>query len=457
MHAIDLFLIAIYFIAIISIGFSRKSVSNQFNSKDYLLAGRKLSLPGFVVTLVSTWYGGILGIGENTYLYGLQTWVIFGLPYYLFALIFAFFVAGRINRLKSISLPDQFYQRYGKVAGIISAIYIFILSSPAPYILSIGILLNQITGFSYELSLLIITLVCFSYIWNGGLKAVIRTDVLQFAMMFLGFGLLLFYSMSHTGFAIDINNTLPKNYFNPTGGASIQYILAWFFIALWTFVDPGFYQRCAAAKSPLTARNGIIISIGFWFIFDILTLLSGIYARLLISNVEPVLAYTKLAELVLPPFALGMFFIAILSVIMSTIDSFAFISATTFGRDILWRIQSGTENNHPLNENDVIPLVKRGLLVTGLISLMLAISIPSVVQIWYTLGSIIVPGLLIPFLLSFTKKKIDVITLMVAPLIISILWILNKNIFGSYPLHMEPFYPGILTSTIICLVKWLKK
>jgi len=88
---------------------------------------------------------------------------------------------------------------------------------------------------------------------------------------------------------------------------------------------------------------------------------------------------------------------------------------------------------------------------------MLAISIPSVVQIWYTLGSIIVPGLLIPFLISFTKKKIDVITLMIAPLIISILWIINKNIFGSYPLHIEPFYPGILTSTIICLVKWLKK
>ena len=275
-------------------------------------------------------------------------------------------------------------------------------------------------------------------------------------MMFLGFGILLFYSMSHTDFVIEINN-LPNNYFNPTGGASIQYILAWFFIALWTFVDPGFYQRCAAAKSPTTARNGILISIGFWFIFDILTLLSGMYARLLISNAEPVLAYTKLAELVLPPVAFGMFFIAILSVIMSTIDSFAFISATTFGRDILWRIQSGAEKNHPLNENDIIPLVKKGLLVTGLISLMLAISIPSIVQIWYTLGSIIVPGLLIPFLISFTKKKIDIITLMIAPLIISILWILNKNIFGSYPLHMEPFYPGILTSTIICLVKWLKK
>ena len=134
MHVIDLLLIAIYFIAIITIGFSKKTGENQFDPKGYLLAGRKLSLPGFVVTLVATWYGGILGIGENTYLHGLQTWAIFGLPYYLFALIFAFFIAGRINQLKSISLPDQFYQRYGTVAGVISAIYIFILSRNLPSI-----------------------------------------------------------------------------------------------------------------------------------------------------------------------------------------------------------------------------------------------------------------------------------------------------------------------------------
>ena len=188
-----------------------------------------------------------------------------------------------------------------------------------------------------------------------------------------------------------------------------------------------------------------------------LTLFSGIYAKLLITNSVPALAYIRLAELVLPPFAFGLFFIGILSVIMSTIDSFSFISATTFGRDILWRIQSRTGKDHILNDDDSIPLIKKGLLVTGLISLMLAISIPSVVQMWYTLGSIIVPGLLLPFLISFSKKKIDVISLMVAPIFISILWILNKNIFGSYPLNLEPFYPGIFTSIIICSVKWLKK
>ena len=451
------FILISYFIILIILGFAKRDASKPTAVNDYLLAGRKLSLPGFVITLVSTWYGGIIGIGENTYLYGLQTWTIFGLPYYLFAVFFAFFVAGKINELSTVSLSDQLYKHYGKVPGVIGAIYIFILSSPAPYLLSIGIIINHVTGLNYEFSLILVAVISISYIWSGGLKAVIRTDFFQFFLMFSGVALLLFYSARFSDFSIEIFNILPSNLLHPTGGASIQYIAAWFFIALWTFVDPGFYQRCAAAKSPGTARNGILLSVFFWLVFDILTLFSGLYARALLSDIDPSLAYIQLAELVLPQFAIGIFFIGMLSVIMSTIDSLAFISATTFGRDIMWRIQNSQGSKNISDADNAIPFVKKGLLITILISLMIALSIPSVIQIWYILGSIIVPGLLIPFLMSFTKIKLDVITMMVAPFFVSILWIINKNIFGFYPLGLEPFYPGIITSMSICVFKWLKK
>ena len=102
-----------------------------------------------------------------------------------------------------------------------------------------------------------------SYIFTGGFNAVIRTDKLQFGFMFLGFALLLIYSIKMFGGYTQLAMALPKSHLSITGGASFQYILVWFFIAIWTFVDPGFYQRCAAAKSPKTAQKGIIISIIF--------------------------------------------------------------------------------------------------------------------------------------------------------------------------------------------------
>ena len=71
---------------------------------------------------------------------------------------------------------------------------------------------------------------------------------------------------------------LPENFTNPLGGNSFQYVLAWFFIASWTFIDPGFFQRCAAAKTPKAARSGILISILFWSVFDFLTITCALYA-----------------------------------------------------------------------------------------------------------------------------------------------------------------------------------
>ncbi len=452
MHWLDFSVLILYVGLLIGFGFYRTKQSGK-DPEEFLLAGRKLSLPGFVVTLVATWYGGILGIGENTYSYGIQTWFIFGLPYYIFAILFAFLIAGRINETKFISIPDQFHGRFGKTAGVVSALYILFLASPAPYLLSIGILLQFTTGLSFGLSLLMATGLSLSYIWIGGFKAVVRTDGLQFGFMFVGFLLLLIFSMKSSGPISEI--VLPVSHLNITGGASIQYIVVWFFIALWTFVDPGFYQRCAAAKSPQTAKKGILISIGFWLIFDMLTLSTGLYAKALLTAGDPLFAYPRLGAMVLPPLAYGIFITGLLATIMSTIDSLGLISAITFGRDILWRIQSPTSTDKLKWNNESTIFVRKGLIITAFIALILAFSIPSVVKLWYGLGSILVPGLVLPFLISFknNRPKENILLMMVSPVLVSIFWILLGKLLNGYPFGLEPFYPGILTSVLVYVIK----
>jgi|TARA_Y100001936_G_C16048971_1_gene656517 SSS family solute:Na+ symporter len=447
MHWLDLLVLGFYLLCILFLGFYRTNNKNE--PDEYILAGRRLSLPSFVITLTATWYGGILGIGENTYLFGLQTWFVFGLPYYLFALIFAFFIAGKINRLNSTSIPDQFHSRYGKTAGIISALYILVLSSPAPYILSVGVLLQFSLGLPFSFSLLLSTTISLCYIWFGGFRSIIRTDFIQIVFMFLGFILLLYYCIKYSSINSISLNTLPKSHLDFTGGASIQYILAWFFIALWTFVDPGFYQRCAAAKSAKTAKNGILIAICFWFIFDILTLSTGMYAKVLLTNGDPLFSYPRLGALVLPPLVYGIFITGLLATIMSTIDSLGFISAITFGRDILWRIRSQKGMNSKEWDMTSTNFIREGLIVTALIALSLAFIIPSVVKLWYILGSILIPGLILPFLISFSSMKITILPMMIIPILVSSIWIIIGQIVGNYPLELEPFYPGMLTSIII--------
>jgi SSS family solute:Na+ symporter len=447
MNPIDLTVILIYFVAVVSFGFI-KSKKSSANSDKYILAGRKLSLPSFVATLVTTWYGGILGIGENTYNFGIQTWFIFALPYYFFAILFAIVIAPKIRKQNLFSIPDHFDIKYGKNAGIVSGIYLLFLASPAPYILSIGILLKYIFGMSLLLSLIIATILSLIYIWRGGFGAIVRTDILQFIFMFGGFILLVIYAWMKIGSPFEVFQKLPIKHLLPTGGHSIQYVLVWFFIALWTFIDPGFYQRTAAATSPKTAQKGIIISVIFWFIFDALTLTSGLYARIVIETNQGLFAFPALGENLLPPLFYGLFLTGLLATIMSTIDSLGFISAFTFGKDIVGRFKNV--------KSDSVFLTRIGLIIMAAIAIILAYLFQSVVKIWYITGSIIVPGLLMPFLFTFTKielKQWQGLLLLIVPVIISLIWFASPLLnLQSSIFNIEPFYPGIITSLILSLI-----
>ncbi|MBW6458101.1 MAG: hypothetical protein K0B52_02960, partial [FCB group bacterium] len=123
-HPLDYLIIGIYVALLFLIGFIRRK---KGRNEDFLLSGRRLTLPVFVMTLVSTWYGGILGVGEFTYQYGLSNWFVMGFPYYIFALVYAIFIAARIRENSAATLPDLIKEGYGKVPAFISAFFVFLM------------------------------------------------------------------------------------------------------------------------------------------------------------------------------------------------------------------------------------------------------------------------------------------------------------------------------------------
>ena len=453
-HLFDWIIIYSYIIILIYYGVISR-FKKKLSEKDFILSGRKLSLTGFIATLVTTWYGAILGIGENTYLYGIQTWFIFSLPYYFFALLYAIWISKKVREAGHVSIPDQFRYHYGEQAGIISALILSFLSSPAPYILSMGLLIQFLFGIELGIALIFSTFFSIIYIWNGGFPAVVRTDIFQFILMFGGFILLFWFLCIKIQNPISMLNQLPTNYLDPLGGNSIQYILVWFFIAAWTFIDPGFYQRCAAADTTTTARNGILYAIGFWAIFDFFTIFCGLYA---ISNLQinqATLVFPNLAVNILPIGIFGIFITGILATIMSTIDSLSLVCAISFGRDILWRI------NNDYNNKSIIPFIQKGLIIISIISIFLAYLLPSIVELFYTIGSLLIPGLILPFLNTLGKKenkfnKKEALHWIIWPIIISSIWFTISK-FGKSPfLGIEPFYPGMIVSFIYFLIHIIK-
>lgn len=453
--AFDWILVASYFIFLIWLSW-KKGWSSDNNEEEFLLSGRKVTLPAFVATLVSTWYGGILGVGEWSYQYGISQWLILGLPFYIFSALFAIFLAGKIRLNRALTIPEAIANRYSEKAGRLSALPIFILVSPAPYILMLGLLFQYLSGGEAPFLLYASLVALFSvlYITIGGFGAVIRTDILQIILMFSGFIILLIFAMYTFGGFGELAGAVTDVHFDITGGNSIQYILVWFFIALWTFVDPSFHQRAAAAESPETARKGIFVSILFWIGFDFLTAFSGLYAFAILGSGldQPVLAYPVLANEILPFGLKGLFFVSLLATIMSTLDSYLFISGQTLGRDYLVKYFPKVNPNL---------LTRIGILVSALLGILLIIIYPSVIDLWYVIGSVFIPGLLVPvlgiYLEPFKMKNVYVIGSIIGASTVSLIWLIlgtwNPQQSEGYAYFgLEPFYPGLAVAALIWLI-----
>lgn len=446
----DILVVGLYFAIILYIGFfvARRQNKNSDSREDYLLAGRKLTLPLFVASHVATWYGSILGVGEFVYTSGFVAWVCFGLPYYIAAALFAFFIAGKIRKANITSIPEQIRLKYGKIAGIVASVIVLIITIPAAYILMLGIIIQLFTGWSLLMSVSAGAVLSLVYIYTGGFRADVYTNTAQFILMFLGFGLLLFFSLNHFGSLSDTLKLLPDEFITFTGKYNWQFILAWFIIAFQTFVDPTFHQRCSAAKSPKTARNGILVSIGFWVIFDFLTLSTGLIAKAYLVLDNPLMSFPMLGEAVLPAFVKGIFIVSLLATVMSTLDSYAFLSGITIGNDILTGFKK-------LKKYSAETLTRAGLIFSGIASVIVAVTIPSAVEIIFKTASIAVPGLIIPLTMSmsskfFIKPKFALI-MMISSSLISLFWTILKDNNVSVFVNIEPMLAGIFFALFLSI------
>lgn len=415
---------------------------------EYLLSSRRLTLPAFVATTVSTWYGGILGVGEYSYTYGLSNWFVFGVPYYLYAAIFALFLAGRARRMPAFTVPDQIRSRYGPAAGIAGAAVLFVVTAPAAYVLALGLLVQHLTGWPLWLAAVAGAVASLAYVWRGGLPAVVLTDKVQFLLMFGGFALILPFAAARLGGPTWLLSHLPPSHLEPTGGQPWQSILVWYVLAATTLVEPAFYQRCAAARDEATARRGLLVSIAFWFLFDLMTTTAGLYARAAIPDLGgealgAQAAYPALSALILPPVAQAVFVVGLMATIMSTLDSYGFIAAVTFGRDVVWRARG--------SRGDPNGWSQAGLVVTAAVSVGLALWKGSIVGLWHDLGSMQIPALLLPLAWTFTGRPARrgwVLAAMVGGGGTAVGWLWAQKVGWAWAMEVQAVFPGLIVSAV---------
>lgn len=394
LELLDGLIIAAFLVALFALGVSAKLRSSD--SVGFIAAGRALTLPMFVVTLVCTWYGGILGIGESVSYYGVGTWLLLGLPYYVFAAVYAWRLVDKVRESESLSIPDQLRMKYGNGTARAGAALLFALGAPSFHLVMVGTLIQVLTGWPLAVCFGVGLLFGLAFVLKGGLLADVRVSMLSFVAMYVGFAAILLYCMSQVPLSEAIAKLPTDSMRTFTGGEGWVSILSFFLLGAWTLIDPGFHQRVASVATPEIGRRGLVISIACWFVFDVLCMGSGIYAVALIQNMPEnlVALFPLFGHQILPAGLFGLFLCGMAGTIVSAMVGYALVSGSTFGRD-LWA--DGREDESSTKR------IRIGIVVSAVFAFALAMLIPSVRTIWYSWGGLTVGALLVPTLLAYGR------------------------------------------------------
>jgi SSS family solute:Na+ symporter len=305
-------------------------------------------------------------------------------------------------------------------------------------------------GLPYWLALLIGLLVSTIYIYSGGLKGLVRADIIYFLVMYGGFVIMVTALVSQYGGLEFLRANVPGALFTPTGGQAFGAVFVWYIIASTTLIEPLYFELTYAAEKGSTALKGILISIAFWALFDFMTTTTGLYARALLKNLpDPAFAFPELARIVLPAGLFGLFLAALLATVMSTIDSYTFIAAQALGRDLVWR---GMKHRDSI---DTTRYVRIGLVATFIGAYVLALLSTSIIAVWHGLGSVAAPALLVPMLTSWSPRwkfpQKLVLAGMIIPATVALVWRLWPEWNGTegYWLGVEPVYVGLSLSAVM--------
>jgi len=416
LHVVDWLIILGYVAFMITIAFyaSRR----QKNFDDYFMAGRNLTAPLLVGTLVSTFYGldTLFGTSEVGFYEGISGFFAFSLPFTLLYLVMAF-VAPKFKRAfpEGTTMQEIAFRKYGKPTGIITSAASYVYSTNAMEMMGIGFLLHLIAGLPFVWGTLIGAVIVVLYTWMGGLWAVTLTDFVQFVAMMVtvGFGLIIGWN-SIGGYdrvfagLVEWTGSVEGagHYFSIGSGQLTPWVLAAYSVTgLAVLAEPAMFQRMFAAASPREIKKAFLVGVPMWLSFDWAVAFLGILGASAIGLgiIPEVAANEALFAVVgqyLPVGLLGIFVAGVLAAAMSTADSYFLVAGGIVGYDIYKGVI-----NPEASDRRVQSVTKYAMLASAVIAILLALIFDRIMQVWVFQATIIITTAVIPVYFGTFSRK----------------------------------------------------
>jgi Na+/proline symporter len=399
---LDLGLLILYTLVCIGIGLWN---SRKQGDADFLIAGRSLNQWGFVTSVVASYIGGAAIVAYAAYVYnfGISAIAVFVGTSLGFLLFIPY--ARKLRKTgadqRFYTLSDWFYHKFGNGAGAVSsAILLFVY---------FGMLLNQfiagssilanISGLSYEVSLLISSGIITIYLVAGGFNSVIKTDIFQYIVLFVLFILL----------AVILARQQHELILEMTDLSSMNISMTIAFIAFGIFIifqSAEYWQRVYAARSDRVVSRGLMTAAFLTLLTGLAITLIGLSAHHNSPGIEARDAFAEGLSHMISGKYLGAALVLMFAAIMSSADTQIFVLASSVSVDWIKRFSTRGDSEQKLKSITRLSIIFFSLL--GLACAWFMRDLVAVIVFITGVGFTIIPAAIASFHVKLNPKAVTI-------------------------------------------------
>jgi SSS family solute:Na+ symporter len=441
--------------------------SRRINSNtDFMLAGRRLGPFLMAGTLAATEIGGgsSLGVVQQ----GMQNHGI-SAAWYIITMGLAFviltFLAPKFRAATVKTVPEYFRRRYGKSAGVITAIIMLIplIGLTEGQFVASATILSTMLGIGYKPAIVIVAVIVTAYSVMGGLWSVTMTDFVQVFMIVIGMILAIPFALRTAGGWDAVVANVPAETFNMFKGYSPMAVISLVIMYVATFtVGQEAVSRYYAARDGKAARQGSILAALINFIYAFVPAILGIITLALMNmgifsseefaSVGARYALPILAVRTMPALICGLLFAGIISATMSSSDSDLLGAGSIFANDIYRAVLKPDADN-----KEVMRVTRITMVVVSLIAMAAALFNPaSLIAILTFAFTLRAAGTFFPYVLGHYWKGGSlagtIASVITGSIVVVYLEKIAKEGMPFYKAFSQPIIPGLVVGLIFFLI-----
>ncbi len=370
-------------------------VSRQISTEtDYINAGRRLGPVIGAFTVFATWFGAevIVGTSGSVYESGLRGAEFDPFGYALSLFIAGFFFAAALWRRGLTTFADFFRDRFGTLTERLVVLLLVPGSIfwAAAQIRAFGNVVSTVSATDVTIAITIAAVVVCAYTVLGGLMADAITDLVQGIAVIIGLGLLAAFAAGELGGFRASLAAVPAERFDlitNDGTPLLVRLEKWLIPICGTIVAIELASRILGCRSAKVASGATMAGAGLYLVVGLIPVYLGLVAPTLMpglpsDQLEQVVP--RLAERLMPGLLYIVFAGAIISAILSTVDSTLIAAASLLSHNVVMELAANPSERTRLLSVRIAVII---LTVVAYGLAMMATSIRDLVEMAAAFGS----------------------------------------------------------------------